>query len=84
MLQESKNNVEINKVKILFMILEKIDSNALLLESGQNRNFEKWPILGIYVWPNNVFFPSYKEEVYYLKAFYTQRLEWLKTAINEL
>lgn len=47
------------------------------------RNFERWPILHSYVWPNYVVLGSYYAEVDYLKRFYTQRLEWLNAEINK-
>lgn len=63
---------------------EHIDSSALSLNQSKERNFFKWPILGIYVWPNNVFFPTYDEEVVYLKDWLNERLEWLNNNFNEL
>ncbi|WP_179336207.1 CotH kinase family protein [Winogradskyella costae] len=63
---------------------EHIDSSALSLSQSQERNFFKWPILGTYVWPNNVFFPTYDEEVVYLKDWLNDRLEWLNNNLNEL
>ncbi len=48
-------------------ILEKVASNAYLLDEPQERNFIKWPILGVWVWPNAVTFNEYNHEVAYLK-----------------
>ncbi|AKP51835.1 CotH kinase family protein [Cyclobacterium amurskyense] len=61
-----------------------ISSNAIYLNKAQQRNFTKWPILGEYVWPNYVYYPTYDEEVIYLNDWLAERLEWLKIAINEL
>ena len=66
------------------IFLEQIDSSALSLSQAQARNFSTWPILGTYVWPNNVYFPTYNEEVVYLKEWLNERLEWLNVSLNEL
>ena len=65
-------------------IFEKIDADALMLEESQRRNFQRWPILGKLVWPNFVTFPTYQEEVDYLKTWLDKRFEWLNTEINKL
>ena len=58
-------------------LLQFIDDNALLLEAAQVRNFERWPVLGEYVWPNSFVGPDYASEVNYLKNWLTERLEWM-------
>jgi len=68
----------------LTTIPDYIDEQVTLLDSSQDRNFERWPILGKKVWPNAVWPGTYEEEIAYLKKFYTQRLEWLKVEINKL
>lgn len=54
-----------------------IDSVAVVLDEAQERNFEKWPILGTYVWPNNYIGATFTDEINYLKAWLTLRLDWL-------
>jgi len=68
----------------LSTIPDYIDEQVTLLDSSQDRNFERWPILGKKVWPNAVWPGTYEAEIAYLKKFYTQRLEWLKVEINKL
>tara|TARA_B110000037_G_scaffold122834_1_gene140227 strand:+ start:790 stop:2235 length:1446 start_codon:yes stop_codon:yes gene_type:complete len=63
---------------------EQINSNSLYLNQSQERNFYKWPILGVYIWPNNVYFSTYDEEVIYLKEWLNERLEWLNQNLDEL
>lgn len=41
------------------------------------RNFERWDILGTYVWPNNFIGETYEEEVDFLKSWLDQRAEWM-------
>lgn len=49
------------------------------------RNFEKWKILGTYVWPQTKPYPdTYEGEVEKLKEFYSARLEWLNIELNKL
>ncbi|MCQ2145962.1 MAG: CotH kinase family protein [Bacteroidales bacterium] len=59
-----------------------IDLNVAELGDAPARNFKKWNILGIYVWPNVKVTGSYDKEVEYLKSFYTERLEWLNVRIS--
>ena len=63
---------------------EFIDKAAEELGEGPGRNFNKWDILGTYVWPNVKVTGSYEEEVKYLKSFYLQRLEWMNRELAKL
>ena len=64
-------------------IMNYIDSTAVVLEQPQTRNFERWPILGDYIWPNNYVGATYQDEVNYIKSWMTQRLDWLDTHIAD-
>ena len=64
------------------VILDKIDENAKQLKRAQGKNYEKWPTLGTYVWPNPVYFNTYEEEVSHLKDWIAQRMEWLHGEFN--
>jgi hypothetical protein len=61
---------------------EFLDRQLALMDGAENRNFERWPILGVKVWPNYYFFPTYREEYDFLKRFYLERLDWLDHKIN--
>jgi hypothetical protein len=64
-------------------LLDDIDANAALLAEAAERNFERWEILGEYVWPNDEGCEdrhSFEEEITYLKDWLTARLEWLDGA----
>lgn len=67
-------------------INDQIDSyNTLLSEAGAiENNFNKWPVLGVNVPPNNFVGNSHSEEVDFLKTWIDERLIWLDNAINEL
>ncbi|MBS1939673.1 MAG: CotH kinase family protein, partial [Bacteroidetes bacterium] len=54
------------------------DSVASLIDTAQQRNFLKWPILGTYVWPNPYPIPAtYAGEVQELKDFMNARWAWI-------
>jgi len=58
-------------------ILAEIDNNISYLGDAITRNFNKWPIIGEYVWPNYFVGNSYQEEVDFLKAWILNRLTWM-------
>ena len=61
-----------------------IDSMAAVVEEAQGRNFEFWPILGKYVWPNPGFLPpTYAGEVAKMKGWIYQRFAWLDFAFGQ-
>lgn len=68
---------------LLETIPDFIDEQVKLLDGAQDRNFCRWPILGVKVWPNAVWKNTYEEEVEYLKDFYMQRLYWMEEEINK-
>lgn len=54
------------------------DTTAAWLNEGQQRNFQQWPILGTYVWPNPSPQPTtYQGEVDELKLWITARRNWM-------
>lgn len=59
------------------------DSLVGVLEQAQNRNFEKWPVIGQYVWPNAFIGKSYSAEVTWMKNWLGNRLNWLDGEIND-
>ncbi|MBD3638637.1 MAG: CotH kinase family protein [Crocinitomicaceae bacterium] len=54
-----------------------IDSVALYLEDARIRNFQKWPIIGVYVNWNGYVGQTYQEDVDYLKWYIQTRIEWM-------
>ena len=59
-----------------------IDEMAKYIDDAQERNFKKWNILYIDVWPNVFASGSYNEHVEYLKDYYTTRFNWLNSRFN--
>ena len=54
-----------------------IDSCYTLLYDAQQRNFEKWDILGFPIWPNYYYGETYEEEIEILKDWTFERIIWL-------
>lgn len=60
-----------------------VDSTTSLVTEARIRNFTKWPVIGVYVWPNGYVGATYQKEVDYLKDWITQRLGWMDVAIEQ-
>jgi len=59
-----------------------IDSVVTLTNEARQRHFQRWPILGQYVWPNpNPIPTSYSGEITALKEWITNRLSWIDNNI---
>jgi len=55
-----------------------IDSVLLHIDSAKDRNYQRWPILGQYVWPNYDWSGNtYADEVEYFENFLFNRLHWM-------
>jgi hypothetical protein len=54
-----------------------VDSISNMLAQAQVRNFQQWPVLGQYVWPNYFVGNTYAEEVSHLKNWLKNRLTYL-------
>ncbi|MFT5819358.1 MAG: hypothetical protein ACI8ZM_000581 [Crocinitomix sp.] len=58
-------------------ILAFIDEMEVYLADAAERNFQRWPVLGTYVWPNNFVGDTYAEEMGYLRDWTIERLTWM-------
>ena len=58
-------------------LMQFIDENVALIEEARIRNFQQWPVIGVYVWPNDYVGPSYESEVNFLKNWLQSRLNWM-------
>ena len=59
-----------------------IDSLTAVLQEAQQRNFQRWPVLGQYIWPNPQPIPvSWRAEVDELKRWLELRLQWMDANI---
>lgn len=66
-----------NNSLVTSKVLSYVDSLVTLLDEAKTRNFERWPVLGQYVWPNPFVGNTYQEEINYLKTWIVDRLNWL-------
>lgn len=58
-----------------------IDSMAAYLEDAQQRNYQKWNVLGTFLWPNYFVGATYADEIEYLKTWITIRAAWIDANI---
>ena len=65
-------------------IFATIDSMVLEVNEAKDRNFDRWPVLGEWVWPNAYVGDTYEDEVEYLKDFVTDRLQWMDENLPDL
>ncbi|MGQ9621688.1 MAG: CotH kinase family protein, partial [Bacteroidales bacterium] len=63
-------------------IMNFIDSISGYLGTEIERNYNRWPILGKYVWPNYFVGQTYAEEINYLKEWINGRLAWIDMETN--
>lgn len=62
-----------------------VDSLVAVLEGGpRSRNFQRWPVLGTWLWPNNFVGNTHPEEVSYLKDWFLDRLHWMDDNVTGL
>jgi hypothetical protein len=61
-----------------------IDDTLLEINEAVTRNFNKWKILGVYVWPNKNTFKTFDEEIAYLKSWIKQRISWFNTQLPSI
>ena len=58
-------------------IMTYIDQQVAYIETAQARNFVRWPILPVKVWPNFYHADDYQGEVELVKSWIKDRLTWL-------
>ena len=58
-------------------VLDYIDSTVAVIHDAEVRNFDKWNILGEYVWPNLYIGNTYNDELSYLKNWIIKRFSWM-------
>ncbi len=65
-------------------LITPIDSIVGVIGQARDRNFNRWPVLSTYVWPNAYIGYSYENEVNYLRSWLVNRLGWLDANMNTL
>lgn len=64
-------------------LLSLIDDNKELLMESQVRDFQRWPRLGTYVWPNWYIGNSFDDEVSWMRNWLIQRIAWMDRQMGE-
>jgi hypothetical protein len=62
--------------------LASIQQQAKTLDQSQANNFSRWPMLGVYVWPNAESVGSYDGEVAYFTNWLNLRIAYLDSIFN--
>jgi hypothetical protein len=70
-----RNNVPRDLQRLIF-------SRGNYLGLVQQRNFQRWPILGTWVWPNRVVTGSYTGELSAADTWLRTRLTWMSTELS--
>ncbi|HTG43461.1 MAG TPA: CotH kinase family protein [Verrucomicrobiae bacterium] len=60
-----------------------IDQLARELEEAQQRNFQRWPILGEQITSNHYVGQTYRDEVQWLKKWVERRIAWIDNEMGE-
>ncbi|MCK9212474.1 MAG: T9SS type A sorting domain-containing protein, partial [Ignavibacteriaceae bacterium] len=50
-------------------------------DEARIRNYQRWPILGTYVWPNYYVGKTYDDEMNYFKNWIIERFSWMDTEL---
>jgi hypothetical protein len=74
------NEIKADELPAMF---EQITSRSAGLQQAQLNNFQRWPILETWVWPNYQIPGSYSGEIDYLRSFLTTRIAWIDQQINQ-
>ena len=70
---EEVSQTVVNETEI-FAIIDSLNTE---LGDAVDRNFERWPVLGNYVWPNYYVGSTHQEEVAWMKNWISKRLTFL-------
>jgi hypothetical protein len=66
-------------------IMAFIDSCVDYLNEAQQRNFQKWPVLGVFIWRETAGYQdrnTYQKEIDYMKSFLSARLDWIDNQLQ--
>jgi hypothetical protein len=62
-------------------LIARIDTAVAILGPAVTRNFDQWPIHGLYIWPNQFVGATYEEDIAYMKNWIIARAAWLDANI---
>jgi len=58
-----------------------VDSLVTILQVPQQQHYERWPILGVYTWPNYYVGNTWPDEINYLKSWLGSRVQWMDSSL---
>lgn len=73
---------QLRRDKVIDDLFSYILARQRYLTKVQVRNFEKWPILNTWVWPNRVVTGSYEGEVAAMTDWLFQRMRWMDSQLQ--
>jgi hypothetical protein len=73
---------QLKQTGVLDSLQRMVYSRANYLSVVQVRNFERWPVLGTYLWPNRLVLDTYVEETIALNLWLGDRLRWVDDNIG--
>lgn len=56
-------------------------TQPLIDDGAVDRNFNRWPVLGVQVWRNHFVGQTYDEEIQYIREWLDQRLTWMDSEL---
>jgi len=65
-------------------VLQMVDDYVAEIGDAADRNFDRWPVLGRYVWPNLFIGDTFEEEIDYLKNWITNRFNWIDESLENV
>lgn len=60
-----------------------VDSMVGTLNQSQVRNWQRWPVLYEWVWPNSYCCGTYQQHVSYMRSWLISRLQWIDGKMSE-
>jgi len=64
-------------------LMEKIGGYKDLLDEAQQREFQRWPRIGTYVWPNWYLGFTYSDEVNWMMGWLSNRISWMDRQMGD-
>lgn len=65
-------------------VFQLLDSLSGQLQEAQTRNFQRWPVLDTWLWPNVFCCGTYEQHLGFLRNWLTLRLQWMDNALQSL
>ena len=62
-------------------VLGELDAAIANVSEAQARNFARWPVLGVRLFGNTFVFPTWEEEIAFLRDFVVDRLAWMDSQL---